>query len=189
MSLRTSRPCVVALLLITPASGCEEGRGSSSTSGGRSSTTGEGLAATSSAGGGGSAGSTDPSGGGGGQNSAAVGSTGIGAGGAASACEDVFPDAGDYPCEVFAVLAEKCLPCHSDPPVDDAPFSLATYEDTREPYLGRKRWERMAEVIQPIGDQPPFMPFGSAPDLTAPEKAILDAWFGACAPPADRGCE
>ncbi len=113
-----------------------------------------------------------------------------GGGGAPAACIDDFPTRGDYPCEVFAVLEAKCFACHQDPPLNDAPFSFATYEDTREPFLEtKKRWQRMAEVIQPVEGQPPFMPFFTAPDLAPSEKATLEAWFKACAPPGEPGCE
>jgi uncharacterized membrane protein len=37
---------------------------------------------------------------------------------------------GDYDyCDVESVIEEKCVICHSDPPVESAPYSLASYED------------------------------------------------------------
>lgn len=37
---------------------------------------------------------------------------------------------GDYDyCDVESVIQERCVVCHSDPPVESAPYSLATYED------------------------------------------------------------
>lgn len=98
-------------------------------------------------------------------------------------------DVGDFPCEVFEVLNDKCHVCHQDPPDNGAPFSLLTYEDTQKPYSDRQRWERMTEVVE--DGAVPSMPFGDAPDLTTTQLNVLRKWFKACAPPAPdgEGCE
>jgi hypothetical protein len=103
-------------------------------------------------------------------------------------CEDAGgPLVGDLPCDVGRVLADKCQPCHQQPPKNHAHFSLLTYEDTQQPFgtTGRRRWQRMAEVIEP--GVFPHMPFGSAPQLTPEELTILRTWFHTCARPVPEG--
>ena len=96
------------------------------------------------------------------------------------------PDVGDFPCDVFALLQTHCQTCHQAPPLNGAPFSLLTYEDTRQPFgsTGKQRWQRMAEVIE-TG----FMPLGQM--IPAADKDAFLAWLNACAVPAPdgMGCE
>lgn len=121
----------------------------------------------------------------------AEGSGGAG-GGDGGACAP-NPAQGEFPCDVYAVLHAKCHTCHATDklPTSGAPFSLLQYEDTQHVFgKGPKlRWQRMSEVIEPGAI--PHMPFGMAPQLTADEKATLEAWFAECAPPATAGmgCE
>jgi hypothetical protein len=96
------------------------------------------------------------------------------------------PQTGDFPADVSAVLAAKCQTCHSNPPINHAPFPLLTYADTLKPdtvtpYAGQPIWRVMDIVIQP--NAMPHMPFGNAPPLTAAEFATLDGWLKTCALP------
>jgi hypothetical protein len=103
-------------------------------------------------------------------------------------CEDAGgPLVGDLPCDVGQVLTDKCQPCHQQPPQNHAHFPLLTYEDTQAPFGtgGRRRWQRMAEVIEP--GALPHMPYGSAPQLTQQELTTLRAWFHTCARPVPEG--
>jgi uncharacterized membrane protein len=95
-----------------------------------------------------------------------------------------MPDTGDFPCEVHAVLVARCHECHQSPPIMGAPFPLLTYEDTRQPYGTKKRWQVMKTAIESG-----FMPFGKD-DLAGDELKTMQDWFAACAPPAEAmGCE
>lgn len=97
------------------------------------------------------------------------------------------PATGDLPCDVSAVLVDKCQSCHQDPPRNNAPWALLTYEDTQMPYgnKGKLRWQRMAEVVEPGAI--PSMPLPPAPPLTATQLDSLRGWFKACAPPVPEG--
>lgn len=114
------------------------------------------------------------------------------------------PQAGDLPCDVAAVLARSCQPCHQSPTQHGAHFPLLTYEDTQAQFgvapedggPPKRRWQRMSEVIVP-GAQP-HMPSQVAPacngapcQLVDADRAVLDAWFAACAPPKPEkgGCD
>ena len=113
------------------------------------------------------------------------GGGGGGLGGAPECMGDTFPATGDLPCDVWQVVHDRCHCCHQDPPANGAPFPLLTYENVHAEYsMGKLRWERMSEVIQP--GSIPHMPFGTAKQLSAAEKKVLDDWFAACAPPADQ---
>ena len=105
-----------------------------------------------------------------------------GAGG--SSCEST-PATGDFPCDVFTVLQNNCHSCHQAPPLNGAPYSLLTYEDTREIITTTMapRWKRMGEVVDSG-----FMPLGKT--ISETDKQILLDWVAGCALPADSmGCE
>lgn len=99
----------------------------------------------------------------------------------------VTPTVGDLPDDVNAVLVGKCQACHTAPPKNHAPWPLQSFEDTQKVLglAGQRRWQRMAEVIEPGGS--PHMPFGDAPQLTDAELATLRAWFAGCAKPIAEG--
>ncbi len=111
-------------------------------------------------------------------------SSGGGGSGGGLSCETT-PATGDFPCDVFAVLEANCHSCHQSPPLFGAPYSLLTYEDTRE-FAGMTtipRWVRVGAVVESN-----FMPLGTT--MPADDKKILLDWVAACAPPADAmGCE
>lgn len=95
---------------------------------------------------------------------------------------------GRLPCNVEEVLEDRCLRCHSNPPVMNAPFPLETYADTQTAYPGTNRpvWTVMEDVLTPTDVMPPNAPFLTDAGL----HTLLD-WIDAGAPPAagDGGCE
>jgi hypothetical protein len=120
-----------------------------------------------------------------------LGACGRGAGNDAPTCSS-GPAMADFPCEVGTVLQAKCQTCHTVPMMNNAKFSLLTYEDARQPFGtgGKERWQRMAEVIEPGAI--PHMPYQSkelpdTPQLTDAELETLRAWFKACAIGANEG--
>jgi hypothetical protein len=89
-------------------------------------------------------------------------------------------------CQAEIVLRTVCQRCHADPPLNGAPFSLVTYEDTQEPFgsLGRYRWQRMKEAVESgfmplrgLDLDPPIEP------LTCEERSTLLGWLDQCALP------
>jgi uncharacterized membrane protein len=94
-------------------------------------------------------------------------------------------EAGDF-CDAFAVIQEKCLRCHGNPPAHGAPFRLDSYDATQVPSHDGKtiRADRMREVIDSG-----FMPLTSlsldppVEPLTCDEKATILEWIDRGAPP------
>jgi hypothetical protein len=88
------------------------------------------------------------------------------------------------PCEVQEVLAAGCGDCHGDPPRWGAPMALVTWEDTQQPAVsdpGKAVHELMKERLHDTEDP---MPPARFDDMTADEKAVLDAWLDEGAPAA-----
>jgi hypothetical protein len=124
------------------------------------------------------------SGGAGSTSATASGSGGVGA---AAACPPT-PQVGDFPCDVFKIIHNRCNPCHQMPPLNGAPFPLLTYENTQEEYEpGILKFQQMYAQIQPGAS--PRMPFGGM--LTASELTTMSSWLSQCAPPLAEGtgCE
>lgn len=100
------------------------------------------------------------------------------------------PEAGTLPCDVAAVLAAKCQPCHTIPEQNNAKFPLLTYQDLHAPLgtTGLLHWERAAQVIEP--NNFPHMPPAGHPQLVDSDFATLRAWFATCALPGpdDASC-
>lgn len=103
-------------------------------------------------------------------------------------------EAGNF-CDAFAVIQQKCVRCHSDPPAHGAPFALDSYEATQTPSRDGKtiRADRMRAVIDSG-----FMPLTSirldppVEPLSCEEKATLLEWIDRGAEPApaiDPRCE
>ena len=101
-------------------------------------------------------------------------------------------------CDARAVILEKCVRCHSAPPRNGAPFSLATYADTQVPSPNgdapeRTRADRMLHAVE-TGIMP-FTGFILDPPvakLTCEERETLLDWLrnGAQAPAAgDEECK
>lgn len=94
------------------------------------------------------------------------------------------------PCEVDQVLEDKCRICHGAEVEFGAPMSLVDWEDTQAgaPTTDQRVWEEVRDRVRDTGDP---MPPRGLPALTADERAILEAWFAAGAPPGDdaQACE
>jgi uncharacterized membrane protein len=93
--------------------------------------------------------------------------------------------AGPTWCEALRVIEAKCQRCHSDPPVNGAPYPFVVYEDTqRKTSQGTPIWERM-ELAVASGSMPYMYSTLDPPveDLTAVEEQTLLDWFDAGAKP------
>lgn len=101
-----------------------------------------------------------------------------GAGG--SAPEPVFP------CNVRAIIENKCQRCHQEPLRNGAPFPLLTWSDTRAEYGVQLVYQAMIRAIETD-----FMPFTEleldppVEPLTPSEKRTLLDWLEAGAEPAE----
>ena len=121
-----------------------------------------------------------------------AGGAGGGTAGAGGGCTEEATS-GDLPCDVADVLKARCQNCHTDPLMNNAKFPLLTYEDTQVDFgtTGKRRWQRMAEVIAPSGL--PHMPkdYAIKGELSAAQLDTLRGWFATCAPPAaeGKGCD
>ncbi len=87
------------------------------------------------------------------------------------------------------VVADECRLCHNAKLEFGAPMPLLTWEDTQETAPTdpqREVWEVM-EIR--VGSATSPMPPGGVGDFTTDERAVLDAWFQAGAPPGTGHCE
>ena len=125
---------------------------------------------------GGSASSGTTSGSGSGQGGGATGSGGgsitSGSGGAGEG----------LPCDIAAALADKCISCHSNPPVGNAPMALLTYQDLMAPSkddpsmtMAQSSLARMKDAASPMPPKPASL-------ATAAEIASFEAWVNAGTP-------
>ena len=79
-------------------------------------------------------------------------------------------------CEARSVLQQKCVRCHQDPPQNEAPFPLLTFEDVHAtPYaqmydVDDEAWELMLNAVE-TGFMPPVTLF---PDLDPPVEPLTD---------------
>jgi hypothetical protein len=98
-------------------------------------------------------------------------------------------DTPTLPCDVAAVLRDVCQHCHTDPPVNGAPFPLTTYADTQAllnyppTYKNTPAWMVMRDAIQ-VGQMPP--PYSGVTFSAAQKTTLLD-WAAKQAPPAPPG--
>jgi hypothetical protein len=98
-----------------------------------------------------------------------------------AACSSVAAT-GTIPADVEAVLQARCQTCHSDPPINNAPFPLLTYAEIHQDFVTSvPKYEEMYFLIQPGAD--PHMPFGNAPQLSTDQFNTLATWLKSCAPP------
>lgn len=89
---------------------------------------------------------------------------------------------GDGPtfCDIEPILQDKCHRCHTDPPENDAPFPLVTYDDVDE---------RVARVRVAVDSG--FMPLTTASleppveDLSPSERELIVEWIDSGAPAGD----
>ena len=92
-----------------------------------------------------------------------------GAGGAAGAAGgDLVPW-----CAAYKIINCVCQQCHQDPPVNGAPLSLVSYDDTQGQYAGtvvkKTVWQEMQKVITSR-----FMPYMGDPTVMPPVKPLTD---------------
>jgi hypothetical protein len=87
--------------------------------------------------------------------------------------------ANGLPCDVDAVLAQRCRSCHGATPLYGAPMPLVTHADV----------SRAAERIGArIHDEAKRMPPPPNDPLGAADMAAIDAWIAAGAPRSDAAC-
>jgi hypothetical protein len=96
-------------------------------------------------------------------------------------------------CDAHAVLMNKCVRCHSDPPRYGAPFALDTYAATQEAAPSSKRPDRIRAEQMIAAVESGFMPYTAlaldppVEPLTCEEKATLLAWLKSPTPPPEGG--
>lgn len=95
-------------------------------------------------------------------------------------------EAQPLPCDVEAVVADKCGLCHGERTDFGAPMSLTTWDDFHAgaPSGDGITWEVVRTRLDDA-DNP--MPPDGLPPLTVDDRAVLDAWFAADAPPREAG--
>jgi len=95
-------------------------------------------------------------------------------------------------CDAAAVVAAKCVRCHSEPPAHGAPFSLDGYDAMTEPSPTagdpeRTRADRMRAAVE--SGEMPYVALDLDPPvepLSCEERTTLLTWLDAgAAPPAD----
>jgi hypothetical protein len=76
-------------------------------------------------------------------------------------------------CAAYKIINCVCQQCHQDPPLNGAPLSLVTYEDTQGQYAGsavkKTVWQEMQKVISSR-----FMPYTADPSVMPPVKPLTD---------------
>jgi hypothetical protein len=83
-------------------------------------------------------------------------------------------------CQASTVLESVCQRCHTDPPANNAPFPLVSYEDTQAPYYTTdlQIWEVMQTAVS--SGFMPLRPAALMPPveaLTCKEKSTLLGWL------------
>jgi hypothetical protein len=92
------------------------------------------------------------------------------------------------PCPVAAVLAQHCTTCHGSTPLNGAPDSLMTWDDTQKDSFtepGKKIYQVMQERIH--DDANPMPPAPNA-RLSANDTATIDGWVNAGAAKSTDDC-
>lgn len=97
------------------------------------------------------------------------------------------PQGGGIPCDVAAILAQRCQGCHADPPKFGAPMPLVDHGDVLVPLPSdpsRAVAEVVAErIVDPVDPMPPM---GFLPDA---ERDVLSQWIAAGTPRSDEVCD
>jgi hypothetical protein len=91
------------------------------------------------------------------------------------------------PCEVDAILAERCRGCHGDMLAAGAPMPLVDAEDFAAPAVSDPQVRVLDRVAERIHD--PARPMPPTGMLESTELATLDAWLQAGAPESADACE
>lgn len=86
------------------------------------------------------------------------------------------------PCEVAALLAAKCISCHTDPPANYAPEALLTYADLTAPSKSDPAKSNAVKALERMKSASSPMPPAPAKGPTAAELAAFQAWVDAGTP-------
>ena len=98
---------------------------------------------------------------------------------------DAPDDGGPLPPDVVAVLEAKCYACHADPPMRFAPMKLTTWADFQGCHLEDQHAPNYERMRIRINNERQPMPPILEPQLTEEERATLDSWARAGAPPGE----
>lgn len=104
-----------------------------------------------------------------------TGSGGSGSGGSASTSTGAGVEG--LPCDVAALLAAKCVSCHSNPPIASAPMALVSYADLVAPAKSdatKSNAEVSLARMKAAASPMPPLPGAAA---TSTEIAALEAWI------------
>jgi mono/diheme cytochrome c family protein len=94
---------------------------------------------------------------------------------------------GEIPCDVYAILADRCQTCHGATPANGAPFPLVTYRDlTKNNTAGVAIAQRVLARIKAATSPMPPKP---GEPLTAAEIALFEAWVTADTPTSKVDCK
>lgn len=98
------------------------------------------------------------------------------------------PDVG-FPCEVERVLRLSCRRCHWDPQENDAPFSMARFEDVHRTRSGKPIFSLMQQMLE-ADLMPPLdaLATPSVSPLLPSDKEALLVWLKAGAPRSTEIC-
>ncbi len=107
-------------------------------------------------------------------------SDGVGSGGGASPTDPAAGNASGLPCDVDAVLAQKCRSCHGAKL--KSPMALLTYEDLVAPSKSDPSTSVAALSLARMKDLEKPMPPSKASAATASELAAFDRWLAAGLP-------
>jgi hypothetical protein len=99
------------------------------------------------------------------------------------------------PCDVSAVLQANCQSCHQNPPINGAPMSLITWEDTQAPLLAdpdgvppTSSSEKVFSMIETrVASTSNPMPPAGHKALDAVDLATLASWVNAGGPAGTAG--
>jgi hypothetical protein len=91
------------------------------------------------------------------------------------------PVAGDLPCEIEQLLAQRCRSCHGDP-LRGAPMPLITHDDLLAPAPSDPSATTAEKAAARMADPTAPMPPGASATVPAVEVAAFEAWLAAGAP-------
>jgi hypothetical protein len=86
------------------------------------------------------------------------------------------------PCDVLALLATKCVACHSDPPSGGAPMPLTSFADLTAPSVTQPSQSVAQLCAARMQDTASPMPPAPNPPATAQDVAAMQAWVSAGTP-------
>jgi hypothetical protein len=109
-----------------------------------------------------------------------TGSGGSGSGGATASTGTAGMEG--LPCDVAALLASKCVSCHSSPPIPNVPEALVSYADLTAPSKGDPTISTAKMALSRIKSTTSPMPPAGGTPATAAEIAAFEAWVNAGTP-------